>query len=73
MAPKAKDLDDLIRLVCKVGKKDGWTVVRTKGRHRAVYHHGKVVAVLPGTGGGGRGVHNARAELKRAGFPFPPR
>lgn len=36
-----------------------------RGRHAKVYDGGRLVAVLPVSTGGGRGIQNARAQQKR--------
>lgn len=65
----AKETDALVRQIRKA-RKDGWEVQRTRSDHFEVLHNGVRVATIAGSGGGGRGLRNARAELKRAGFDF---
>lgn len=36
-----------------------------RGKHAKIYDGGHMVAVLPTTTGGGRGIQNARAQQKR--------
>lgn len=68
MSSKNKDIDTLIRKIRKT--KNGWDVTLTRGKHYTVRRNGVPVATLSGSGGEGKGYANARAELKRAGFPL---
>lgn len=71
MPSNGKEIRQLLKQVrSREARKAGWKVTETSCDHHVVWCNGKRVATLPGTGGGGRGLRNARAELKRAGFPF---
>lgn len=65
----SKEIETLVRqLRSRKARKAGWEVKVTRGTHYEVTFQGERVAMLAGTGGRGRGIQNARAELKRAGW-----
>jgi hypothetical protein len=58
-----KEMADLIGKV----EKQGWRIVRGKGHVKCFAPNGKDIVVTATSPGGGRGVANFRATLRRAG------
>lgn len=63
-----KDLKKVIRAL----ESQGFEVTRTKKGHLAVFLDGRYVTTFAGTGSDWRGIKNAIAALRRAGFRWPP-
>jgi hypothetical protein len=64
-----KATTELLReLTSREAAKDGWEVHQTRSTHYRVFRHGKLIVTLAGSGGRGRGIRNALAALRRAGF-----
>jgi hypothetical protein len=60
--------------VLKEAKRQGFTVhPTTKGHAQVRNTDGRVVAVFSGTSGDVRALRNGIAQLRRAGFVWPPK
>jgi hypothetical protein len=70
VAGRNKEIQALLRrLQTKEARQAGWVVQYQRGsKHYRVFRNGTWVTTFPHTGGKGRGIHNGRAALKRAGF-----
>ena len=64
-----KDTKKLVKAI----KAQGFTVVPTRGRHLRVIKDGRQVGVLAGTASDHRTWRNTIADLRRAGFQWPPK
>ncbi|PRY06789.1 hypothetical protein [Kineococcus rhizosphaerae] len=64
-----KDTKKLVKAI----KAQGFTVTPTRRRHLRVVKDGHQVAVLAGTASDYRSWRNAIADLRRAGFQWPPK
>jgi hypothetical protein len=53
-------------------ERQGFSVSMTRKRHPAIYRNGVWVTTFSGTASDWRSVKNALADMKRAGFKWPP-
>ena len=63
-----KDVDQLV----KAATKQGFTVQRSRKGHPMFYKDGKLAATCSGTPSDFRSLRNTIADLRRAGFQWPP-
>lgn len=61
-----------LKKVIKALESQGFEVVPTKKGHLAVFLDGRYVTTFAGTSSDWRGVKNAIAAARRAGFRWPP-
>ncbi|MHA6626929.1 hypothetical protein ACU61A_15950 [Pseudonocardia sichuanensis] len=67
-------MDKDTKKVLAEAERQGFTVrITSKGHAQVRDADGRVVAVLAGTGSDVRGLRNAIAQLRRAGFVWPPK
>jgi len=66
-------MDKDTRKVLKEAERQGFEVRISRTGHPMVYRDGTFVTKLASTPGDRRGLKNAIAALRRAGFVWPPR
>lgn len=62
-----------MRRMLRALEEQGFEVTRTKRGHYEVRKDGRRVATMAGTPSDHRGIRNAIAYLRKAGFVWPPR
>lgn len=66
-------MDKEMRKIAKALERQGFDVKVTKRGHISVSKDGRFVVVFAGTPSDWRGMRNALAAMKRAGFVWPPK